>query len=410
MSDQIDKGKQVTELEFDTLNLAREAATDDATASGGRVYTCTVFQQGGRRMLSTSFPFPFLSKQVRLDPATKGGNPRGNMNRPLMLDHVKAIRQYLLTNPGDYVLPPVTLNLRYSPQLYVQRSNYPYRIGYLVVGDSTMFDVTDGQHRIAAIAGSAYFKPPILPIFIENESFESDSMAALVIIEENMERIHQDFADAAQTKQIPASLLAAYNTREPVNRLLTKVVDSSRFLQNRVDETAKTLPKLSQSVFLLNQIRGFLKEILVGNNALSELTLAPLAADLLATGERQDAWLKRSLEVLDSLTSSMEPWKTISEIDPTDSFANQIPEFRQKFVNMSGAGLMVIGRVAHSIQKRVPENERSAMYSRLAEEIDWRRGGKLWNGNIVIEGRVINSRQSIDTATKRVKEALGLVD
>jgi hypothetical protein len=34
-----------------------------------------------------------------------------------------------------------------------------------------MFDVTDGQHRIAAIAGSAYFKPPIQPIFVENEAF-----------------------------------------------------------------------------------------------------------------------------------------------------------------------------------------------------------------------------------------------
>lgn len=396
------------EREFDTLQEARESAFDEATASGGRVYPCTVFQQGGRWMISTSFPFPFLAKQVRLDPAVKGGNPRNNMNRPLMPDHVKSIRNYLLQNVHEYILPPVTLNLRTSPQLYVQRSTYPMKSGYLVVGDATMFDVTDGQHRIAAIAGSATSRPPIPAIYVDDNKFEKDSMAVLLVVEPEISRIHQDFADAAQTKSIPASLLAAYNTREPINRVLTRLVDGSTFFRGRVDETSKTLPKLSQSVFLLNQVRGFVKELLVGDYGLGEDSLARSTSKLLSTNEQQDSFVRRASELVDILTATMEPWSTIAKIDVNDTMANQIPEFRQKFINMTGTGLIVIGRVAFEIQKRLPEGERIQKYRELVTKIDWTRDGVLWNGSILIQGRIISSRKPVQVASQRVIDALGL--
>lgn len=398
------------ELEFPTLQEARDAAMDDASASGGRVYPCIVFQQGGRWMISTSFPFTFLSKQVRLDPAIKGGNPRNNMNRPLMPDHTKNIRKYLLENPNEYILPPVTLNMRAMPQLYVQRSNYPLRSAYLVVGDATMFDVTDGQHRIAAIAGSATSRPPVPPIYVENEAFESDALSALVVIEKEISRIHQDFADAAQTKAIPASLLAAYNTREPINRVLTRIVDRSPFLTGRVDETSKTLPKLSQSVFLLNQIRGFVKELLIGDYGISEETLTKYSSKQLSIIEQQDAFVNRTVELFDILTNRMEPWSTIAKINPNDTMSNQIPEFRQRYLNMTGTGLVVIGRVAFEIQKRLPEEERKGKFIELAEKIDWLREGPLWEGSILIDGKLIGGRKLVSLAAQRVKEALGLVD
>lgn len=397
------------ELEFDTLQDAREAAFDEATASGGRVYPCTVFQQGGRWMISTSFPFTFLAKQVKLDPATKGGNPRQNMNRPLMVDHVRSIRSYLLSNPKSYILPPVTLNLKTAPQLYSQRSTYPMKSAYLVVGDATMFDVTDGQHRIAAIAGTPTSRPPIPPIYLEDERFERDSMAVLLVVEPDIGRIHQDFADAAQTKQIPASLLAAYNTREPLNRVLARIVDGSKFLKGRVDETSKTLPKLSQSVFLLNQIRGFAKEMLVGDYGISEDALSRYTANQLSTEDQQDAFVRRSLELLTALTEKMEPWTTVARIEITDPRSNQIPDFRQTYINMTGTGLNVIGRVGFEIQKKFSEAHRREKYEQLATSIDWKRDAEIWKGSISIEGRIVSSRRPVQVAAQRVKESLGLL-
>src|SRR5579862_5777077 len=103
--------KVTSELEHDTLAAARDAALEDAAQSGGRVYPCTVASQGGRMMISTTFPFSFLEKNVRIDPATKGGSPRANMNRPLLPDHVRNIRRYLLENRDAYFLGAISMNV-----------------------------------------------------------------------------------------------------------------------------------------------------------------------------------------------------------------------------------------------------------------------------------------------------------
>jgi hypothetical protein len=65
-------------LNLDTLNMAREAATDDATASGGMgIYLYSFFTRW-RRMAFDKFPVSVFGKnRFAVDPAQKGGNPRG---------------------------------------------------------------------------------------------------------------------------------------------------------------------------------------------------------------------------------------------------------------------------------------------------------------------------------------------
>lgn len=399
------------EFEHETVAQAREAAVDDAASSGGRVYPCLVFRQGGRLMVTTSFPFTFLARQVRLDSAAKGGNPRTSTNRPLMADHVRNIRDYLIKNRNEYILPPVTLNVRQMPQVYVHKSNSPVRSGFLVVGDATMFDVTDGQHRIAAIAGSASTKPTVPPLLTEAPEFESDSMSVLIVVEQEMSRIHQDFADAAQTKQIPASLLAAFNTREPVNKVLTTIVDRSEFFRGRVDATSKTLPKLSQSVFLLNNVRGFVKELLVGDYAIAEDALGRYTDKLLSTAEQRDMFVSRASQLIDVLTAKMEPWNEIVKISVDDTMASRIPDLRKNYISLTATGLVIIGRVAFEINKWLPEAERLSKYIELATNVDWRREAEIWQGSIIVDnGKLVTNRAPVALAARRVKELLGLKD
>lgn len=99
-------------------------------------------------------------------------------------------------------------------------------VGFVVIGDETRFSITDRQHRLMAIIKRS-------ENLSDDSTFLGGSVSVVIVVEPDMARIHQDFADAAQTKQIPASLLAAFNTREPVNRVLTKIVDESEFFQVR---------------------------------------------------------------------------------------------------------------------------------------------------------------------------------
>jgi DNA sulfur modification protein DndB len=399
--------------EHSSVLQAQEAANAEAAATGGRVYPCVVFQQGQRLMVATSFPLAFVARQVKPQAAAKGGtkglSAKEATNRPLMADHARSIKDYLVTNEDHYILPPVTLNVRVLPSLHVQAGNVPTRTGYMVIHDNTYFWVTDGQHRIAGLAGYPAGRGNAPGALEECPGLNNDGLAVLIVYERELSRVHQDFADAAQTKQIPPSLLAVYNTREPINRVLTKLVEQSRLLNDRVDETSKSLPKMSQHIFLLNQVRGLIKELLVSDFAMAEDSLTRHAAKQIGTQEQQDEFIRTSLQLVDTLTDHMEPWKTIAELPSSGGAANQIPDFRAAYVNMTATGLAIIGRIAYEINKNPDEEVRKAGYIDLATKIDWQRSAPIWLNNIVsADGKLSNQRGPVAAAANAVRQALNI--
>jgi DNA sulfur modification protein DndB len=206
-------------------------------------------------------------------------------------------------------------------------------------------------------------------------------------------------------------LLAAFNTREPVNKVLTTIVDRSEFFKGRVDETSKTLPKLSQSVFLLNNVRAFVKELLVGDYAIAEDALARYTEKLLSTPEQRELFVNRALQLIDVLTAKLEPWNEIVKISVDDTMASRIPDLRKNYISLTATGLVIIGRVAFEINKWLPEAERFSKYIELASNVDWKREAEIWQGSIILEGgKLVTNRAPVALAAQRVKELLGLAD
>jgi DGQHR domain-containing protein len=400
--------KELGLKEHDNLEEALHAASTDAAASGSRVFPCTVFQQGGRTMISTSFPFSFVARQVITDSAVKGGLPSGATNRPLMPDHVKTINKYVQDHPDHYILPPVALNARELPAIHVPRGNFRNRLGFMVIGDNTKFYVTDGQHRIAAIRGHGTGKSAI-PGLIDSEQFENEGIAAVIVVEPDIKRTQQDFADAAQTKQIPASLLAVYNTREPINGVLADIVEQAPLFKDRIDGTSKTLPKMSQSVFLLNQVRQFVKELLFQDYALSEESVSARSLTVIGTPVAQEEFVRDAVALINTLSKHMTPWKEICKLPTTGGPATKIPDYRAAYINMTATGLVVIGRVAYEIRKNADLEWRQEQYERLATEIDWQRGATIWKNRIVsADGKIATQRGPVKNAAEEVKRQLDL--
>ncbi|WP_143200226.1 DNA sulfur modification protein DndB [Kitasatospora sp. CB01950] len=388
--------------QHDSLTAAQAAASEAATASGGRVFTCVVFQQGGRLMLTTAFSYAFLVKHVVSDAAVKGGNPRTATNRPIDAGHVRSITKYLADNEKDYILPAVTLNVRAVPAIHIPRGNFAMTAGFVVIGDETRFSVTDGQHRLAAIGKRGE------EVADGNTSFMSDSISAVIVVEPDVARIHQDFADAAQTKQIPASLLAAYNTREPLNRVLTKIVDGSDLFKGRIDETSKSLSKFSPAIFLLNQVRGMVKELLFHDYALSEASIPARSLQVIGTTDKQDGFIARTLAMMSVLTENMTPWRSIAMLPTSGGVANQVVDYRRHYVNMTATGLVIIGHVAYEIEKNPNPAWRAAKYVELATKIDWRRDADMWQGSIINGDKISTTRAPGRQAARAVMDTLGL--
>ncbi|GAA3696345.1 hypothetical protein GCM10022224_072440 [Nonomuraea antimicrobica] len=211
-----------------------------------------------------------------------------------------------------------------------------------------------------------------------------------IVVEPDLARIHQDFADAAQTKQIAASLLAAFNTREPLNRVLTKIVDESPFLRGRIDETSKSLSKNSPAVFLLNQVRGMVKELLFHDYALSEASIPARSAQVIGTTEAQDAFVERTQAMLTTLTEHMASWNSIVAPPTSGGPANQVVDFRKNYINMS------------------PMRSKRTRTQHGATKIDWRRNAEIWQGNIITRDKITTVRGPGRVTAKRVMEVLGI--
>ncbi|XVV03144.1 DNA sulfur modification protein DndB [Actinosynnema sp. CA-248983] len=389
-------------IRHDSLTDAQRAAQEAAAAADGRVFTCAVFQQGGRLMLTTAFSYAFLVKHVAADSAVKGGSPRSATNRPIDTGHVRTIVKYLAENKGNYILPPVTLNVRTLPAIHVPEGNFAKTVGFAVIGDETKFSITDGQHRLAAIAKYGE------SIDDSDSAFMSDGISVVIVVEPDLARIHQDFADAAQTKQIPASLLAVYNTREPLNRVLTKVVDGSELFCGRIDETSKSLSKNSPAIFLLNQVRGLVKELLFHDYALAESSIPARSNQVIGSVEAQDAFVGRTKAMMATLTAHMTPWNAIAALPTTGGPANQVVDFRKHYINMTATGLVIIGHVAYEIEKNPDPQWREARYIDLATKIDWNRNAAIWRNNIINGDKITTTRSPGRIAAAKVMEELGI--
>lgn len=404
-------GGEIQIKETATVEDALHGAYSEAGATGGRVFPAVMFRQGGRTNLSMAMTLGNLAQLVRRQSARAGSDPRESINRPLMPEHSKTIEDYLVKNSAQYILPSVTLTTSTDLSVYTIQSPAPLRAAWVVIGDGTQFLVTDGQHRLAALTGSAEHKTKLRGALYLKPELAEDGIAVHLVFEKARERIHQDFADAAQSKQIPPSMLAAFNTREPFNRVLGGVAERSQFLSGRVDMTSKTLGKNSTKIFLLNQVRGFLKELIMGDYAASEEAVARTSVDRLEKKEFQDAYIDRAVRLLDGLAANMSPWDQVLKIDVGSTAANRIPALREQYLNLTATGLNLIGRVGYEVFKNTPEDqsERERYFARLAE-VDWRKTSKLWQGSVIAPDttKVLTARASLSRAFATLRAEIGM--
>src|SRR5271166_3808253 len=106
----------VTLKQFDSAEQAQNAASQEASSTGGTALPAIMFKQGQRWMLTTAMLMPLVRNRLQTNYATRKGtveDVRSATNRPVMPDHVESVKSYLKSNIGQkYILPPLTLNAR----------------------------------------------------------------------------------------------------------------------------------------------------------------------------------------------------------------------------------------------------------------------------------------------------------
>ena len=322
---------QVTVQEFDSYDLAGQAASRESVNASSLQFPVVVFEQGARLNMAGAFPMKFIRTQLASKSAQKKGTVTGaveSLNRPAMKDHIEAISKfskYLVNNVADrYILPPLTLNVKEPLTLFTVKSSSRIKLGYLSVPITATLSITDGQHRFLATQ-DAYQK---LNEELRNH-FDGDGIAVMISCEADTSQIHQDFADCSKTKAIPPSLLAVYDRRNPANGMVMDIIDTCPFFKDKIDSTSKNVSKKSPALFLTNQVRQLVKTLLVDSYAMGDDDFSTFVQTLLRGRDAYQDALQKYVAYINFLMEHIPVWKEISDLKPGIQ-SNRIGQLREE--------------------------------------------------------------------------------
>ena len=386
--------------EFGSFQEMSLAAAEAAAVSFGRPISGVLYTQGGRRFISTGLPVRMLLSLARTDSATKKGNPAEVRNRPLDNGHVREIINYLTTEE-KYLVPPIMLNASQRLQVFAYRTPSETKPCVFVLPHDEYLYVTDGQHRLEALRQS-----------VEARSDLGDDSVGVTIIEESdLDKVHQDFFDAAQVKPLAKALLVEYDGREPMNWLAKEVSTESPIFHGRIERIG-SVGKNSLMLFTNNQVKLGVWQLIVGDWSIYSSARLKQAGQTVAPAK--GLWLKKILAFFEAFTTANRQWNAVAQRPLESGLTTDIPAFRDNYIHFTGGGLLVLCGVGHTILDLDPMSEgtlsdaQTQHIQRLAE-LDWSRTSPLWAGGLVSpQGSITPHKGHVVLAVARAKSEVGL--
>jgi hypothetical protein len=246
-------------------------------------------------------------------------------------------------------------------------------------------------------------------------SFAQDSIGVQITIEDNLERIHQDFADMALTKPLPKSLLTSYDLRDPLNRLVHDVIAASSLLKGRVDGTSSKLSIKSRHICLSNWVRNLVKGAIATDYFIADEDVPKFIHEGLSTKDEVDRLRDDLVYLVNSMTQHIPALKQIAAIDPVGPEANKVPDLREEVLATTAVGLGISGMVLRIIRTEVTDQaKRRELIDDLYRKVNWLRSAKpvdpVWVGGGILDGggSIKASRSNIFTSTAQLVSRIGL--
>jgi DGQHR domain-containing protein len=399
---------------FDNLEIAQHNALKEVGDSGGaHLFPVTIFNQGERDLLSTVFPVYYIVSDLKSKPTTKGSgvyDVKSNMNRPLDPKHANATKEYLHRNfKTKYILPAMTLNIQEPINIYTADYKSSIRSGFMVIPYGIKLSITDGQHRKKALED--------LCKELSEDDFniiKNNGICVMITVENDINQIHQDFADCSKTKELPKSLIAVYDKRNPANGIVIDLLDNCVLFKDKIDASSNTLSKKSTKLFLVSQVRSAIKELFLGNSSIADVDLESRAVDIYESSddEKYKRDVKRYIYFINKITEAIPILKKVSEMKDGIQ-TTKIPELRSEYLILNSAGFNIVCRIGHELILLDDDNSAIDKYVEELAKIDWRKAADLWQGNIVQQGsssgiKIMTSNSTFKLAAMAVKKQIGL--
>ena len=329
--------------------------------------------QGGYTYYMTQCPLRLVPHLFVFDEAEVPSVVR--QLRSLNPSRVKELVHYLTFQPNDYILAPliavVDREVTFEPLI-----NDLQEMGQLQIPLTAQLVIHDGQHRRAAIK----------QILVENPSLSNDTVPVMLIPDPNLIRSPRLYADLNQ---------------EQGRRNL-----SQRVLQDQNNQLAVLVRQLIKEIPLFQELTE-LEKTTISNRSTALFTLSAIyqaTRALLGVGRRDPVTPQQAV-------AARQFWQELGQIIPEwqQAIRREVTSayLRQHYVHSHTVTLLAIGITGHELITTYPDNwlERLSVLGKL----DWSRNNTdLWEGRVMVRGRMSKAKESVQLTVNALKQTLGL--
>lgn len=303
--------------------------------------------------------------------------PELRAQRTLTKSRIPAIRDYIVHNPTEYVLPALTMTVD-SYVFFEPASTKPgfNNVGLLKIPTQARFLVNDGQHRLAGIRAALSLYPDLA----------NETISSVLFVDAGLRQAQKIFVALNKHAVRPSrSLCILYDFANPLAELTRRIAVSVPILRRLTDLERSTLPKGSAKLFTLNGLYRANAELLRDTEA-SRMTHSTIS---------------RTIEFWHEVCSSIYEWEAVAKGEMPPLVA------RQRHIHSCTLGLIGIGRAGHALFEQCPDDWAQRVYE--LGTIDWdRRNHELWEGRATTGGKLSASRENEVLVGNVIKMALGL--
>lgn len=291
--------------------------------------------------------------------------PQFRAQRILRDSRIPSMATYIVNNPKEYVFSSLTASvdgaMKFSPDPSVGSDG---KIGRLHISMESRLLINDGQHRRKAIEEALKIKPEL----------GHESISVVFFSDKGLKRSQQMFADLNKHAVKPTkSLGILYDHRDAFAQFIVKMVNDLDVFHNRTEMEKTSISNRSTKFFTLNGISDATKYLL----NLKTKTVPPESQKLAA-----DYW--------NAVSKNIPEWNLLVQKKVSPS------ELRSEFVHAHTNILNALGMAGHVLVTKYPDSWKDKL--KWLQKIDWARDSTLWEGKIILDGRMLKQKAGIKKA------------
>lgn len=296
--------------------------------------------------------------------------PEVRSQRILNKSRIPEIRDYILSNPENYVFSALTVSVDGEMEFQAVSEATP-QLGTINISMTSRFLINDGQHRRAAIAEALKMNPAL----------KSEHISVVFYRDGGLLRSQQMFSDLNRYAIKPTkSINILFNSREESSIIAKRIIEEVDIFKGLVEKERTAISNRSKALFTLSAICTATNELLTG----------------------LDFSLEEKVDLAKRYWSTV--GKYIDEWNKVKAGEMKSADIRKDYICSLSITLVALGYAGNAIVQDSPVTWENNL--KKLSDIDWRKTNPKWENLVFVNGRVAANRSTQKAMSSYMRKTL----